>query len=197
MWDRCLGQTWNHIEGNASSTSPNLKSPFGWSLLLRALRETYLALSRKWITSLKREGTQTQWIHQSAKIDLPQQRHPRGQMRDKWPHLEEEHQCDVNGHPSQSRFTPRWREEGWHGQSTHWVWCFSSGNGEQVFRPLDATRKILWSETKTLSGWFSFRKKKMIGSHADKQQLWQERQKNVGVYVGVPCQGFSCEVRCV
>lgn len=37
----------------------------------------------------------------------------------------------------------------------------------------------------------------MIGSHADKQQLWQKRQKNVGVYVGVPCQGFSCEVRCV
>lgn len=84
------------------------------------------------------------------------------------------------------------------GQSTHWVWHFSSGNGERVFKPHDATRKIPWSETKTLSGWFSFRKKKMIGSHADKQQLWQERQKKCWCLYWHPLPGlFMWSALCV
>lgn len=73
-----------------------------------ALREIYLALSRKGITSLKRETTQPQLVRQSAKLDPPSTETPSRQMRrDKRPHLEEEHRCDMNGRPSQSQFTPR------------------------------------------------------------------------------------------
>lgn len=177
-------------------SAPISKSCFGWSLLLMALREIYLALSRKGITSFKRETTQPQLVHQPAKLDPPQQRHPQG----RW--------GGTSGHTWKRSIRVIWTDalhshnsfqddekKGDVRQSTLWLWRFLREMGSECLNlMMPQESKIPWSKTKTVSGWFSFRKKRWLGPMLINNSCGRKDRKMLVFMLASPARAFH--VKC-